>query len=695
MSTTPPAKSRWSRRIGTAVRRVSSGLTPRPAAPPVDSSDFGSLKKTNIHVSPPLPPPHPPETSAPIEFPTREGPFINDTGYARPRLTDSSTSLGSGTFTDELDDLPQPVNIEPPANCSPSSSASQIFATPSPLVAETPMVPSQVTGPLECKTEFGPRPAAEPEAECGPVRDREFLCRPVREAFAPGSVREVEREAVHEPVMKGHGPPCLTRGNTISDTTPSTPVDEYIPLALNSPTAGPGEADSQSIEHKHSSSSLKQFTTAPANLSLPSSTNQHSVIPSPIAESPAHEAAASQEDHAPIGLSSLAQGTVVRNAASANEYTPPPLLDSSAVGPRGFTDEPDDLPQPLAAVGPARSHPPSIHERESAAEGAQADTTEPQPQAAAPQVEAPTPQTEPPAPQAEASALQVVAPAPQADLLQPMAFIGPARPSPSSTHEESQVAAPNAPNKPTTPQAEPRMRSNPEVWGDAVPLLQTPERKAGEVIIPNNGDASDQSRAPSIHVPHEDPFVDPSHPSEPDPPILSIYEPVGGPLREEVPVTMMPIPASAQSVYGFGAGETPANQTHPGPPESVVYQQPPAYPDYGYVAMPPSEGMMPSHLLYPPGQGLSRRRVRPSQEPEQEKVGSGDGRTRVGWVVPFSRDSRTSDAYQRNPGETPDRAYNTTHGFETCDTPSLISPPSPSSGSSGYGCPTIPCLWMG
>ncbi|KAF8872199.1 hypothetical protein BD779DRAFT_351423 [Infundibulicybe gibba] len=95
-------------------------------------------------------------------------------------------------------------------------------------------------------------------------------------------------------------------------------------------------------------------------------------------------------------------------------------------------------------------------------------------------------------------------------------------------------------------------------------------------------------------------------------------------------------------------------------------------------------GVLPSCILYPPGQG--RRRVLASpQEPERGKIGGGDGQAQVGWIVPFSADSRQSNAYQQD-SKSPEGVYNATRNLETREVSPYIFPPSPSlsSGSSGY-----------
>ena len=96
------------------------------------------------------------------------------------------------------------------------------------------------------------------------------------------------------------------------------------------------------------------------------------MMPSPIAESPAREAASSQGDPAPAPVHSpLAQDSVIPTPlvaptpeseaapTSPQGYVPPPLLDSAAVGPGGFTDEVDELPQPQVIRDPSFVQPES------------------------------------------------------------------------------------------------------------------------------------------------------------------------------------------------------------------------------------------------------------------------------------------------------------------------------------------------
>ncbi|KAF8872197.1 hypothetical protein BD779DRAFT_1477689 [Infundibulicybe gibba] len=134
---------------------------------------------------------------------------------------------------------------------------------------------------------------------------------------------------------------------------------------------------------------------------------------------------------------------------------------------------------------------------------------------------------------------------------------------------------------------------------------------------------------------------------------------------------------SAQGVTAGGAApyEIDTSDTLPprsDSPEIIMDWQPPAYPDDATVS--PSEGI-------PMDCGSPRRRILSPQGPEQE-VGGGNGQTGVRWVVPFSADSRPNNAYRQ--GRTANGAYNDTHGFETHEVSSHISPPSPISSSSSY-----------
>ncbi|KAF5369694.1 hypothetical protein D9615_010149 [Tricholomella constricta] len=107
--------------------------------------------------------------------------------------------------------------------------------------------------------------------------------------------------------------------------------------------------------------------------------------PSPIAESPARES--SLQDQIPaIDPSPLAQAPVtaspepeITETSPVQEYTPPPLIDSTAVGPGGYTDESDDLPQPQSTRDPSlfQADPNDGREAVTAEPLPQSSTTEP------------------------------------------------------------------------------------------------------------------------------------------------------------------------------------------------------------------------------------------------------------------------------------------------------------------------------
>lgn len=135
-------------------------------------------------------------------------------------------------------------------------------------------------------------------------------------------------------------------------TRPSTPS-----------IASDRDADASSLRNQ-------RVDTTPAALTPPPAPVTH--VPSPIAESPAREAAASQEEVAPLGPSPLARNedNAVPDPTEATSpvgYIPPPVIDSSAGNPGAFTDEPEDLPQPTVITDPFASgstdgHSTSHHE---------------------------------------------------------------------------------------------------------------------------------------------------------------------------------------------------------------------------------------------------------------------------------------------------------------------------------------------
>jgi len=133
----------------------------------------------------------------------------------------------------------------------------------------------------------------------------------------------------------------------------------------------PRSSSSDRDDAASTNSSIKGINTTPAIVSPPTPEPQVTV-PSPIAESPAREAASSQGDPAsasapvpsplaqdPVIAAPLAVSTPESEVAptSPQGYVPPPLLDSSAVGPGGFTDEVDELPQPQVIRDPSFIQP--------------------------------------------------------------------------------------------------------------------------------------------------------------------------------------------------------------------------------------------------------------------------------------------------------------------------------------------------
>lgn len=128
------------------------------------------------------------------------------------------------------------------------------------------------------------------------------------------------------------------------------------------------EPDSVSVKSSIKASSFKGI----ASSLLPSvlTSGPAASTPSPIAESPAREYAATHSGPpVPRATSPLSQPDNVASASqqlgveanivapvlasepdaiptSPQDYIPPPVIDSTATGPGGFTDNPDDLPQP-------------------------------------------------------------------------------------------------------------------------------------------------------------------------------------------------------------------------------------------------------------------------------------------------------------------------------------------------------------
>ncbi|KAF8967511.1 hypothetical protein BDZ97DRAFT_1755936 [Flammula alnicola] len=136
----------------------------------------------------------------------------------------------------------------------------------------------------------------------------------------------------------------------------------------STPASGERDSDSSSLRRVSSRDSL----TAPTVVTPPPT--QLVSVPTPIAESPAREAEATQQET--VGPSPLAQQTVVatqpsestiaaspepvqpavateqERATSPIGYVPPPVIDSSVGNPGAFTDDPEALPQPDVVKDP-------------------------------------------------------------------------------------------------------------------------------------------------------------------------------------------------------------------------------------------------------------------------------------------------------------------------------------------------------
>ncbi|KAJ8698975.1 hypothetical protein PTI98_005621 [Pleurotus ostreatus] len=147
------------------------------------------------------------------------------------------------------------------------------------------------------------------------------------------------------------------------------------------PSRASSEGDNNSlhrIDTGASSSPPPQSNLSEGRTSLeapPVHTAEQSHVPSPIAESPAREAAASEEEaasKAPVGPSPLAQSAVTAGstppvedevAKPESEYVPPSILPSSAAaGPGAFTDEPEDMSTMTNEQKVAEPTAPTAHE---------------------------------------------------------------------------------------------------------------------------------------------------------------------------------------------------------------------------------------------------------------------------------------------------------------------------------------------
>ncbi|KAG6865057.1 hypothetical protein C0991_005376 [Blastosporella zonata] len=125
------------------------------------------------------------------------------------------------------------------------------------------------------------------------------------------------------------------------------------PSRTSTPSIASIERDSDVASLKGSVRSVP--FSPPAVLVPPKPAASH---PSPIPESPV------QPQNEPTQPSAFVPSPLVPVpdpepvASPVQEYTPPPLIDSTAVGPGGFTDDSDDLPQPLTIRDPSRAPSP-------------------------------------------------------------------------------------------------------------------------------------------------------------------------------------------------------------------------------------------------------------------------------------------------------------------------------------------------
>jgi len=137
---------------------------------------------------------------------------------------------------------------------------------------------------------------------------------------------------------------ALRRSSTLlAISRPSTP-------SASGNVGSDKDSDGRSLRRSTSGNSLGASQAAIPTISAPS----------PIAESPAREAAAMQEALGPSPLaqsSSTDQSTnvgapTVEEQTSPTGYVPPPVLDSTVGNPGAFTDDPDILPQTQTVLDP-------------------------------------------------------------------------------------------------------------------------------------------------------------------------------------------------------------------------------------------------------------------------------------------------------------------------------------------------------
>lgn len=203
-----------------------------------------------------------------------------------------------------------------------------------------------------------------------------------------------------------------------------------LPLRPSSPTPSERERDSDSTSIKGSSkpTSLRQVDTL-----VPSSGNVGHMAPSPIAESPAREAAELASD--PIGPSPLAGDVLSSSPVETNAptdiptvpATPAPATPAPATPapaeqqvitsePEAMTTQPEATPNPVAEEEPVprystnppteagqRTTPPSIHVEDTSVEAPPTAPAAPQPENSAPRPEVLAPVAAPPVAKAGSS----------------------------------------------------------------------------------------------------------------------------------------------------------------------------------------------------------------------------------------------------------------------------------------------------
>lgn len=148
-----------------------------------------------------------------------------------------------------------------------------------------------------------------------------------------------------------------------------------LSFGRNSSSSRPSsiQGDRERDSFDNASITRQKLDTTQATLAPPAAANH---VVSPVNESPAREMAAEAEavGPSPLGQAIQTTGSEQADATSPMGYVPPPLVDSSIGNPGAFTDQTDELPQPLAVSdpfmppkassvkGPPSSYAPSVHD---------------------------------------------------------------------------------------------------------------------------------------------------------------------------------------------------------------------------------------------------------------------------------------------------------------------------------------------